>query len=85
MASCSEIRFKQRAVIKFLVAENEPVTNIHRRLKNVYGDNAVDRSTVSRWAARFAGSDTGQAQLGDAPRSGRPTIAVNPSLLQRSD
>src|SRR3981081_3951695 len=50
MASCGDMRFKQRAVIEFLVAENESVTNIHRRLENVYGDNAVGRSTVSRWA-----------------------------------
>jgi hypothetical protein len=44
------MRLKQRAVIEFLVAEKESVTNIHRRLQNVYGDNDVDKSTVSHWA-----------------------------------
>jgi hypothetical protein len=29
------------------------VGNIHKRLKNVYGDDAVDHSTVIRWARRL--------------------------------
>ncbi|KAJ4450334.1 hypothetical protein ANN_01754 [Periplaneta americana] len=37
---------KQRAVIEFLCCENETVGNIHKRLKKVYGDAAVDYSTV---------------------------------------
>jgi hypothetical protein len=36
-------RVKQRAVIKFLTAEKVSPTEIHRRLKAVYGDDAVDR------------------------------------------
>jgi hypothetical protein len=32
MAWCGDVRLKQRAVIVFLVAEKESVTNIHRRL-----------------------------------------------------
>jgi hypothetical protein len=51
MAWCGDVRLKQRAVTEFLVTEKESVTNIHRRLKNVYGDNAVDESTVSRWVS----------------------------------
>jgi hypothetical protein len=54
-------------------------------VKNVYGDSAVDKSTVSRWASQIAGSEKGQAELGDIPRSGRPTTAVTPALLQRAD
>jgi hypothetical protein len=67
------------------VAQKESVTNIHRLLNNVYGDNAVDKSTVSRWASRIAGSENGQAELGDAPCSGRPTAAVTSAFLQRAD
>jgi hypothetical protein len=52
---------------------------------NKYRDNAGDKSTVSRWASRIAGSEKGQAELSDAPRSGRPTTAVTPALLQRAD
>jgi hypothetical protein len=50
MESVSNMRSKQKAVTEFLLAENESITNIHRRLTNVYGDMAVDKSTVSHWA-----------------------------------
>jgi hypothetical protein len=46
MAWFGDLCLKQRAVIEFVVAEKESITNIHRRLKNVYGDNAVDKSTL---------------------------------------
>jgi hypothetical protein len=54
-------------------------------LKSVFGVNAVDRSTASRWASRIAESEEGQAELSDARRSGRPTRAVTVVLLQGSD
>ena len=41
------VLLKQQAVIGFLVAENESVTNIHQQLKNVYGVRVFDKSTVS--------------------------------------
>jgi DNA-binding MarR family transcriptional regulator len=85
VAWCCDVRLKQWAVIEFLVEEKESVTNIYRRLKNVYGDNAVDKSTVNRWTSRIASSEKGQAQLSDAPRSGRPTTAASLALLQRAD
>jgi hypothetical protein len=74
---------RQQAVTEFLVAEKESVTNIHRWLKNVYGDNAADKSTVSQ-ASGIAGSEKGQVDLSDTPRSGQPTTAVTPALLQRA-
>jgi DNA-binding MarR family transcriptional regulator len=81
----SDVRSKQRAVIEFLLAENESITNIHGRLTNVYGDMAVDKSTVSRWAKRLASSEQGQGNVSDLPRSGRSSIAVTPSTMQRAD
>ena len=44
MASVSDIRHKQRAVIEFLMAEKETVGNIHKRLCKVYGTSASIRS-----------------------------------------
>jgi hypothetical protein len=55
MAAALDVRQKQRAVIEFLCFENETVENIHKRLKNVYGDDAVDGSTVSLWAHQYSG------------------------------
>jgi hypothetical protein len=50
MESVSNVHSKQRAVIEFLLAGNYSIKNIHRRLTNVYGDMAVDKSTISHWA-----------------------------------
>jgi hypothetical protein len=50
------------------------VGNIHKRLKSVYADCAVDRSTVGRWAKRVTSSERGNANLDDEPRSGQQAI-----------
>ena len=50
MAYCSGVmsmRIKQRTVIEFLTAEKVNPSEIHRRLKAVYCDDTVDRSTVN--------------------------------------
>jgi len=47
------------------VAEKGSVTNIYKWLKNIYGNNAVDKSTVSHWTSQTAGSKEGQAKLKD--------------------
>jgi hypothetical protein len=74
MESVSDVRSKQRAVTEFLLAENESITNIHRRLTNVYGD----------MAKRLASSEQGQGNVSDVPRSGRPSTAVTPATMQRA-
>jgi hypothetical protein len=85
MESVSDLRSKQRAVIEFLLPENELITNIHRRLTNVYVDVAVDKSTVSRWARRRASSEQGQGNVSDLPRSGPPSTAVTPAPMHLAD
>ena len=39
---------KQRVVIEFLLSEGETALNVSRRIKQAYGDDAVDYSTVTR-------------------------------------
>jgi len=56
--------------------------DIHRRLLNVYGDQTVDVSTVRRWVARFC---SGDSDVKDKPRSGRPCTAVTPRNEERLD
>jgi hypothetical protein len=53
------------------LAENESIANIHRRLTNAYGDMAVDKSTVNRWAKRLVWSEQGEDNVSDLPRLGR--------------
>lgn len=64
MARYGGVGFKQRAVTEY-TAVRESVRNIHSRLKNLYGVNAVDKSTV----ALVAGSEKGKAELNDVRRS----------------
>jgi uncharacterized protein (DUF486 family) len=45
MAWYGDVRFQQRALIESLVAE--------KWFENVYGVNAVDKSTSSRWIHHF--------------------------------
>jgi transposase len=64
-------RLKKRAVTEFLSAENLTPAEIHRRLKAVYGENTVNRTTVNRWAIKFREYEPGSANIVDQPRSGR--------------
>jgi transposase len=63
MASVEDSRLKQRAVIEFLVHENESVVNIHKRLFAVYESCAVDRSTVGRWAKKVKAPGSAELTL----------------------
>ena len=58
-----DVHFKQRAVDKFPVAEKELVTNVHKRLQNIFDISAVDKSTVSSCVSRIAGSAKQLRQL----------------------
>ena len=74
----ASLRYKQRAVIEFLTAENVPPIEIHRRLSAAYGeDSVVDVSTVRRWARRSNDSEPGRVELKDEARCGRPVTSTN--------
>ena len=77
-----EVRMKQRRVIEFLHAEKIAPNDIHRRLLNVYGYQTVDVSAVRRWVACFS---SGDSDVKDKPRSGRPCTAVTPRNEERLD
>ena len=68
---------KQRLVIKFLLLEGKAAQNISRRLKQVYGNGAIDYSTVTRWVKRIndGQEEPAESDLCDRPRSGRPFSA----------
>ena len=85
MTFVSDTRHKKRAVFEFLVVEKERVGNIHKWLCAVYESFAVDRSTVGRWVHRVKASGSGETELHDRPRSGRPATATSPDLLKRAD
>ena len=65
MESTSDSRYKQSAVKEFLVAAKGTVQNIQTWLSNVYGNDAVDRSTAGHWAKRARDREVGKLQLLD--------------------
>ena len=54
------------------------VVQIHDRLRAVYGDSAQSYSTITRWSNEFR---CGRETVEDDLRSGRPSDAVNPSVI----
>ena len=68
MEEFSDVRFKQRAVIVFLIAEKVPAIEIHRRMQAVYGDRCADVRTVRQWVRGFKDGELGQADLSDKTR-----------------
>ena len=57
MADDVGIRTGQRIAIEFLGMESSGLTDIHRRLRSVCGDYAIDISSVRRWVRRFKSSE----------------------------
>ena len=53
MAATKESQLKQRAEIEFLNCEGVNQTEIVKKWKNVYKEDSVDQSNVSRWLKRL--------------------------------
>jgi len=70
--------YQYAAVIKFLCKEGRAAKEIHDRLCAVYGDCAPSYSTVTRWSNEFW---RGRESLEDDLMPGRPSDAVNPSVI----
>jgi transposase len=65
--------FRQRAVIEFLVKEENSARVICERLRGVYGDVCISASSVRRWVKHFKDGNT---DIADQPRCGRPRTAA---------
>jgi hypothetical protein len=63
----------QRTYIKIETLHGQNPTENHSVLREVCGEQTVDRSTVSRWATRFL---EGRVTIND-PRPGRPKTSTD--------
>ncbi|XP_048259394.1 histone-lysine N-methyltransferase SETMAR-like [Haliotis rufescens] len=63
-----------RAVIKFLVLEDQSAKKVEERLTAVYGES----STIKRWVKEF---QRGRESLEDDARSGRPSTSTSPENI----
>jgi len=68
-----------RSVIRFLNARNVLPSQIHHRICQVYGDNAMSDSMVRKWVRMF---NEGRENVHDEARSGRPSL-VNDDLVRQ--
>lgn len=82
MATCTDDGFKQKAVIEFLTIEGVGAKEISDRLRNVYKESTLSYASVRRWAVQFK---SGNSDISDKPRSGRPRTAVTPNNKRRVD
>ena len=87
MIAPKQSRQKQRVVIQFLLSEGETAQNISRRLKQAYGDGAIDYSAVTRWVKRINDrqEESAESDLCDRPRSGWPSSAHSSANIDQAD
>lgn len=69
---------KQHDVIEFLIAVKVTTTEINRQLKDVYGDDAADSSTINRWVINFRACEQGKAIIVEETRSG---CLITPEMI----
>ena len=59
-----DVNTRQRMLTELLTAEGSRPVQIHRRLSSVYGEDAVEVSSVRRWLRRF---NSGEKDVGNSP------------------
>jgi transposase len=79
MSGCSGriTNLDQRSYIKIETIRGRTPTEIHKLLKEVCGDDVMDRSTISRWSAKFK---EGRISIEDDPRA---KTSPRPSKFRR--
>jgi transposase len=78
----TDISFRQRAVIQFLVKEGNSAGVIYERLCDVSGDTCLGASSVRRWVKHFKDGNT---DFADQPLCGRPGTAATERNKQKVD
>lgn len=71
-------RLQQRAVMRFLVAEGSPPTEIYERLSRVFKDSCLSKTQVFEWCRRFK---EGRISIEDDERPGRPPSSCNDNIV----
>jgi len=82
MADVVDVRTRQSMAIEFFTVEGANPIEIHRRLRSVNGEDAIDVSSVGHWVSLFKKSEK---NVGDWPHSGRPATAATTKTKVRVD
>ncbi|GBN07931.1 hypothetical protein AVEN_135349-1 [Araneus ventricosus] len=75
-------RSAQRTVIQFLRAEGEHVSQIYRRMKEVYGEQCLSRFTIFLWRQRY---EAGRVNIKDFPRPGQAHVVISSATISAVD
>lgn len=67
-----------RHLMLFFHRQGLNAAETHRRICAVYGESALNKSTVRKWFSRF---DAGNMNLEDEPRSGRPQVGTPDEII----
>jgi transposase len=78
----TDMLFRQRAVIEFLVKEGNSAGVIYEQLRGVYGDACMGASSVRTWVKH---SKDGNTDIADQLRCGRPRTAATERNKQKVD
>ena len=57
-------------MIELLISEKVEASDIHRPVQAVYGDETVDRRTVTTWEIKFLASVAGKENIKEKYRTG---------------
>ena len=72
------LNIEHRIVIKFFIRKGLNITEISKKLDNVYKDSAPSYRTVAKWVAEF---NNPERTFEDAPRMGHPsTITTDENI-----
>jgi len=73
---------EQRIVIKFLIGENVPSTEIHHRLHQQYGEECLSRTRVFEWCKCFR---EGSERVENEQHDCRPRTSVTEPNIDGAD
>ncbi|GBN35104.1 hypothetical protein AVEN_234146-1 [Araneus ventricosus] len=75
-------RSAQRAVIQFLRTDGEHASQIHRRMKEVFGKQCLSRCTAFRRCQCY---ETRRVNIKDLPRPGQANVVTNSATISVVD
>lgn len=74
------LKFEQRAVIRYLMRKNKKGKEIHDELVNVYGVDALPFSTVQHWMKHFK---AGRESFENEPSTGAPVTVTTDEFVEK--
>lgn len=73
-----ENKIYYRCLLLFYFRKGKKAAYAHRKLTDVYGEDAISERACQKWFSRFRDGDT---TLEDEERSGRPSVADDEQIL----